>query len=371
MSEKRLDSIDEQGRRLEVAFEQAEAVVPQHTRRRRRKRFALAASGGLAVAIVAAFAIAGTGDSGGGGILTVEEAVAAVSKAAFAHPGTEPDKYTYEKSRNTSLGGGKGNGFAYSRITPITTESWSRKGEKKGWMRVTYGTGTFPTEEDRTAFDESNRAAEEYAKKHHQKTYVPIDREETFTCHTVLVNSEPLGTPGSVLRLKNESAIPTNAKSVYRRLLRLIREQPGTSSVGTQTLVWGAIGWAMEGGAPKLTPQQRAAFVGALLYVPGVRTLGRTTDPNGNPTIGFARDAGGRRDVLYFDAETSRTTYVAQTLTRPKKISFTVVPAGTTIWSHELLDYRHLDELPPLKQSKVTKNSMAWMQCPELRHTKR
>ncbi|MGH6622996.1 MAG: hypothetical protein ACREBN_03440, partial [Burkholderiaceae bacterium] len=99
-----------------------------------------------------------------------------------------------------------------------------------------------------------------------------------------------------------------------------------------------------------------------------VRTLGRTTDPNGNDTIGFVRDAGGRKDVLYFDANTSQTTYVAQTLTRPKKVAFTMVPSGTTIWSHELLDYQHLDQLPPLKQSKVTRNTPPPIQCPELVH---
>ncbi|MBI2691069.1 MAG: hypothetical protein HYX29_03890 [Solirubrobacterales bacterium] len=52
----------------------------------------------------------------------------------------------------------------------------------------------------------------------------------------------------------------------------------------------------MDGGTPKLTPERRAAFVGALALVPGVQTLGRTTDPNGNDTIGFVRQAGGRSD---------------------------------------------------------------------------
>lgn len=364
--------MDEQGRRLAVAFEQAESPGSRGVRRRRRRGFALATAGGLGVVIVAAFAILGrSSGEGGGGILTVEQAVAAVTRAAFAQPGTEPDKYTYQKSRNSSLTGGRTRGVgAYSRIVTITTEHWTRKGEEKGWLRVSHGADAFPSEADRLAFEKINRSVEKYAKEHHQKAYTPPDNEGTFVCHTIVAGFQSPATPGAVLQLKNDSAIPTTARSVYRRLLKAIPAQTVASTEEKYSHVWGSIGWAMEGGAPKQTPQQRAAFVGALALIPGVRTLGRTTDPNGNDTIGFVRDAGARRDVLFFDANTSQTTFVAQTLTRPEKVAFTRVPAGTTIWSHELLDYRHLDELPPLKQSKVKKNSMAWMQCPELRPTK-
>lgn len=121
--------------------------------------------------------------------------------------------------------------------------------------------------------------------------------------------------------------------------------------------------------APQLKPEQRAAVVGALAYVKGVETTGPTTDPLGNRAIGFTRRQGSARARVFFDAGTSLTTF--EDLVRPTEQQRVTLPSGTTTWSRALLDYKSVDEYPPLNETPLKEAGKLAMICPEIRHQKR
>jgi hypothetical protein len=136
---------------------------------------------------------------------------------------------------------------------------------------------------------------------------------------------------------------------------------------------WFQITTALRGGGVELSPAQRAAIAGALGFVPGVRTLGRGKDPNGNPTIGFERKFGNLRMRTFFSASTALTTYMDETLIRRTSRKDTGsffagppgLPAETVLQRYELLDYSHLDATPKLKPT--SSYGFAKEVCPEVK----
>ncbi|MBJ7354712.1 MAG: hypothetical protein JHC98_07795 [Thermoleophilaceae bacterium] len=298
-----------------------------------------------------------TGGSGEGKLFTVQDAVAAVVKTAYDQPATHANSVLYEKRVVTILGKSflqRSND--YSASWSEQTEIWHRAGDKKGWMRIAFAPPKFTSAADRKA----------YLRLHGSEPA----RSREIACRSVLANSGGSRSPASALNLPPNTEIPTDPKQAYRLFKRSVPHGyvgPG----GDNEVVWQSIAYAMYGGAPSLKPAQRAAVIGALAEIPGVSTSGRTSDPLGNSAIGFAHTVGGIRTSLYFDAKTSLVTYFGSVLTTPRKITGHIRPAGTTIWSQALVDYRYVDDYPRLSQTTLKQAGILAGLCPEIRHAGR
>lgn len=333
MSEKNLWSMEEQGRRLSGAFAEAESSK----RKNRRFRIAAVATAGIAALAIAIFGFAG--HEGAGGAFTVDEAVAAVAQAAYDQPTIKSGSVIYSKTRTTNVWSGINHPQLNYKVPAVdTTERWYRDGDKKGWIRWTFERG-------------------------------PSVKSRSLTCHTVIAGMGRPTEPANALHLPRKTEIPTDPKAVYK-LIRAHVPAGYMFENADDEVVWQSITYLMNSGAPQLTPQQRAAVIGALAYVDGVETTGLTTDPVGNRAIGFSRQMGSVRARVFFDAETSLTSYEDSVLTRPTKQQHVTVPAGTTMASRALLDYKAVDGYPPLTMTPRKQAGKLEMLCPEMRHQK-
>jgi hypothetical protein len=368
----RIDGVDQLGSKLSNAYSQAEQAAAGGARRSRTRRIAGGALA-LAATLFVVAAIVNRGPARGPErLLTVEQAVAAVASAAFDRPQAHSNESLYVSSRIVSAGGGRTRGVgAYTSLGSIKNERWYREGDKKGWIRTTVEPIKFASARDEAEYDKLNARVP-------KKNRTSIDpatwnaQSHEVVCRSALAG-RGLGAQDAVavLHVRDEAAIPTDPD----KALELLLKSSGAGYVGAggkYAAAWSSIGWAMEGGAPRLNPEQRAAVVGALAKIPGVTSLGRTTDPNGKEAIGFARNEGNTRQRLYFDAKTSLTTYSDSSVRKRMRVGFTKPPVGTTIWSYSLLDYRYLTALPALKASDPKKlDPMSAMMCPKIRHVKR
>ncbi len=369
MHDRRLRALDEQGRKLGAAFAREEAPAP---RRSRRTRWLVAAP--IAAVVVLALVLVGAfrGEAGGG--LSLDEAVAAVAKAAFDAPTTRPGQTVYAHSRTTGTNVGYTMGIGtYLAKHQSDIETWYAGG-KKGWIRWTSEPLVFATAKDRAIYlkvSGNSRGARRMQRRDMSK--------HEYVCYSVVATRTSAPTDAaSRLSLPRGTEIPTDPSAVYR----LIRDHSTNHYVGVggdAQRIWFAIEYAMQGGGLKLEPAQRAAVVQAIGKVPGVRTLGMVKDPNGVPSIGFERsfDDGRRRSRVFFDATTAMTTYFDETISKvqpagnPKTgrpvSGYFGAPVGTVVQKYEMLDYRYLDSMPKLK---VTDTPVARQYCPELRHQK-
>lgn len=301
MSEKRIDSLDEQGRKLSAAFAEAEASAL--TRRRAWR---------VAVPVVAAAACAfglfvGLGSDKDGGSLTLSQAVAEVSKAAFDQPGVSPESPLYMKSRQGQT----------------VFETWG-DGEQNTLMRFTPGWfGVDPGDCPKSYVEEKETKRPAFA-----KTYLNLKPGTEFTWEAA-----------DLYR-----AIRDQASGRYMML-------PTSSTVSSRkdVTVWFTVMSALIDGAPTLTADQRSALVGVMAEIPDVRTLGRVKDPAGRQSIGFVNDPGDGEMRIFFDADTGIVTWRDQ------------VVGGKRLPAYELLDYRRVDAMPDLEVTDpdITRECMA------------
>jgi hypothetical protein len=325
--------LDRVGANLDSAIARADARKP-----RRRMRPVLVAGGVTAVVAVLAFLMVGR--PGGGKAFTVQDAVAAVARAAYDQPQVQPSGVVYTKVLLTSASSVDSNGhFRYFYPARNVRETWYRAGDKKGWIRSTIERPTDKTVPARTA-----------------------------TCRTIFASIRINRDLSQSLHLPPGTKIPTDPSAAYRLLKRHV--PPGyIGTGGDDSVVWMSIGYLMEGGAPRLTQAQRAALVGALGKVPGVTTTGPTTDPVGNPAIGFTRIDSGVRERIYFDSRTSLASYAEDVVTKPlPRRRGGSIPVGTVLWSRALLDFRYVSDFPSLKNSPLSTPNYLLDECPELRH---
>lgn len=336
MSDERVPSIDEQGRRLAVAFDAAEKGARS---RRRALRVAVPV---LAVAGVAVAVLVGVGRSDSSP-LSLDDAVAAVAKAVFDRPALPTDRYLHIETLTTSSGGAgahdaKGKRVRIHTNNTFSQESWTKIGEPVLRRFVSYpGRPAGPEDAEKikrlgyNIFPPGNRVCVSQSAR-------PADAEA----------AEPMN---SAVGLPLDE-IPEDAAAAYRALLDDAKKTK--SAYGPESVVWTTLANGMMFAGSRLTDRQRAALVGAIAYVPGVRVLAKQTDPNGRPAIGFERTGNGFHSVVYFDSDTSLTTYVKDTVVDPSKVNDgrTGLPVGATFWAYELKHYEFVDAPPKFENVK-------------------
>lgn len=320
MFDEKNGSIEKQGRRLSAAFASAEASE-QTSRRPSRMKLSLAVGGAtVAVALVAVAVFGGVRSDGA---FTLEDAVAAVTQAAFDMPREEPDKFLYMKYSDLQTGVPEN---ASAEYEPFVVESWTREGDPTYWSRVTVESA------DRT-------------------------KKFAATCENKVIKTHTPSDSASLLGLPKGESFPSNADELYRKLLGDQDDDPD-GLYNAEDKVWDEIGMAMQGGAKMFSAEQRAVLMGTLAKVPGATTLGRIKDPNGNETIAFERINRGARQRIYFDAHTSLTTYMSKTVITPNEKWFPGMKAGDRVFGYALLDFRYIDALPGLKAASPGKVDM-------------
>ena len=336
MDDKRLSSIDEQGRRLAAAFARAEAQAPSRFPARRVLVPALAA-----LAVVAL--LAGIG-RGGDSALSLDEAVSAVSKAAFDQPALPEGSYLHSASLMTSSGAGgarlknRKHVWIHSNFT-MRTETWTRIGR--------------PVLQRTTNYPQKPIGPED--RKNIKLLGYDIFVNETYSCVTRTrkpATRHAVGMSGIFVPDAKLTEVPSDAKAAYRYLFERVG---GATAAESAARVWGAVIYGLMNPGVGIAPKQRAALAGAIAYVPGVKVLAAESDPNGNPTIGFSRDGNGLHSVAYFDRETSQTTWARDTVVDSSKLNDgrTVLPPGSTFWAWQLKAYEFVAAPPEFEDVKV------------------
>lgn len=357
MPDQRITAMDLQGRRLAEAFARAEA--PSTSRSRSVWRIALA--GGLAaIAISVVLAVGLKGPSQGPErLLTIDQAVAAVAKAAFDQPAYPRNKFLYISTRTQNLAGAGGipinghGGKGYHWLQTFDQETWTKLGAPEA-RRTTSWPAQYLTPEDKAA----NAAVIEQVRKsrrpgqpqnkfddYNSKKHICAKTSKklaTTKRSAVADDLGPLGPPASKL--------PDDAKQTYRYLKHYRQSKQTRQGHNANDYVWIVAHQLMQAGGPELTPAQRAALVGALAYLPDVRVLPGRTDPYGVPAVGFARTWVDRNEEVWFDTRTSMLSSMRQTQPKNERQMGGWIPAGATVWAYRLLDYKFVDKAPSFKR---------------------
>lgn len=360
MPEQNLTSMELQGRRLAEAFARVEA--PSAKPRRRGWRIAVA--GGLAAIVITVMLAVGLKGSSEGPekLLTINQAVAAVAKAAFDQPAYPLDKYLYISTRTQSLAGSggipvnghRGKGFHY--LDTFDQETWTKLGAPEA-RRTTSWPVKYLTPEDKAANDavmeqvrKSRRPGQPASKydDYNSKKHVcgrTSKKPATSKRSAVANDLGPIGI--------KPSSLPANPKQLYRHLKRLRESKKTRVGHNANDFVWIMAHALMQAGGPELKPAQRAALVGALAYLPDVRVLPGNTDPYGVPAVGFARTWLDRNEEVWFDTRTSMVSSMRQTQPKNEREMGGWIPAGSTVWAYRLLAYRFVDKAPAFPVAKT------------------
>jgi hypothetical protein len=99
-----------------------------------------------------------------------------------------------------------------------------------------------------------------------------------------------------------------------------------------------------------LTPRTRAAAYRMLADLPGIRSIGRVTDPLGRPGVAVARTEhdqgfGTVERQLVFDPETS-AFLASQMILRAPAAGAAILPPGTRLAYYALVTSGWVDKLP-------------------------
>ena len=96
-----------------------------------------------------------------------------------------------------------------------------------------------------------------------------------------------------------------------------------------------------------LTSAQRAGFVNAIAFIPGVNSIGEEQDPRGRSGIGFALDDGGLRSHVIFERASGVPVYSEQRVIEGKsRRFFRGLPVGTVIHKELQVERSITDRLP-------------------------
>jgi hypothetical protein len=253
---------------------------PRERRRTTRRRWGMAAAvAAAAVAIAVAVPAVLPGGPGGASPAAARalRRVARVAADQPPEPVPAPGQYLYSRitSEQTSLyvvGNGEPN-FLFSE--PLTRESWIGP-DGSGRIRETVGQITFPTPQDRAAWERAGRP-DVHAGETSDDTYRPGE-----------------------LFWRDLSKFPTNAEE----LLVVLEKRELVGGDEADWVTFQIIGELLT--ETNASPKLRGALYEVAANFPGVEFRGRMRDDAGREGISVAYVGGGWRQELVFDPDTSR-----------------------------------------------------------------
>lgn len=374
MSDDNIRSLDVVGDRLSEAFERSETV----TRRRRVRNAGFGAIAAIGLVVLASVAfIQFDGDR----VLTIDEAIAEVRQGSFElpNPGADQMLYTVEDSMWTAGAGTttrSGRRLWFNQLITVRREQWTNP-RRTGISRSSFIDAKYVSPQDEAMAelmqaenDRERRRIERAREKRGDRR--PVPRYPVSIPPFTKMDSggetkpDPLVCPvgpargwinfeGDPLSAAEVKKLPTDPALMYNRVAKATREF--RRNVDRDRWVWSTIHWALGSGANELSTAQRSAMVGAIAYVPGVRTLGETEDPLGRKTIGFFREGREQHDELYFDANTSLPIY-AQSINTTKRGRGRAEtwPVGSVFQKSIIRETKIVDRIPPtLKPKKYSR----------------
>ncbi|MGH8935268.1 MAG: CU044_5270 family protein [Acidimicrobiia bacterium] len=253
---------------------------PVERRQATRRRWAMAA-GVAAAAVTIAVAVPAVLPGGPGGASPAAaqalRRLARVAANQAPEPVPAPGQHLYSRStsQQTSLYvvGNDEPSFQFTR--PLTRESWIGL-DGSGRIRETVGEITFPTPEDRAAWERAGRP--------------DLDAGET---------SDDTYEPGELFR-RDLSEFPTDAE----QLLRVLEKRELVGGDGADWVTFQIIGELLT--ETHASPKLRGALYEVAANFAGVEFRGRMRDDAGREGISVAYGGGGWRQELVFDPDTSR-----------------------------------------------------------------
>jgi hypothetical protein len=365
MSELHLTSMDEQGRRLAVAFlreESASASTAPTFRERflgRKRALALAAS----VAAIAA-AVVLLSSNPFGKTIGVQEALGSVAARIALVPNTPADEYTHSTYINETVKQFEP-GYdrfmqPYGKFTAISRlrfEFWlSRK--RDGITRGDFLAPRFPSDADRKTWERVYTAEQKWKSLTKtmagRKQYAPLSKRYLKYVMSKM-NTNPFFDPVSELAQEPErgwinpdlkyhvgylsltqrqvDAFPREPRATYDKV-KQIATASGRGDGGVNDRIWRTLTEGAGSFDDTLPSDLRAAFVSALQYLPGIKALGRETDSTGRAGEAFEWESNGQNNRVVFDARTAVPIELVSTLTDPEESlnkSYRDLPKGTVV----------------------------------------
>lgn len=361
MSDDRRFELPELDRLRSGLLDAAEALAPPTPARNSRRWLIVPALAAVTVIVLALALVPGRERSP----LTVEQAVASVVEASFDAPVEGADQYLYVRSSSDLLTGRSipvRRKYDWLERTRSTRETWSKPGEV-AWIRIFNRPSEFVRERDRETAADAERAVRRDWRKRNGAKAPPRDvmslgalpdAAETIVCKVAPKDSWLVRDPErfAIVGVKL-GTLPTTPRAVYRLLLSKTARSIGLAR--RQDLVWQMIAGAMSEGSAALSPEQRAAVIGALAEIPNVKTFGEVDDPSGRPAVGFSHSSSGKTRRIYFDRATGLTSYTDTVATDGQPV------AGAGTWRLESFEYV---ERPPVLKKTRQRTLSQLVACP-------
>ncbi|MBI5309594.1 MAG: hypothetical protein HZB14_00995 [Actinobacteria bacterium] len=335
-----------------------------------------------AICVASAIVISGgEGDDDSLAPLTTKQALADVAKATLELPEPRPRQFVYSRMKYTfgaGAGGGRdldGKRIGDSRsLVDGESESWSSR-RLCGLTISRVLARRFPTDRDRENAERMDAVArhyyEESARKRAARGQKPLDSPLDWNQpgSEIVMQLPPAGKPkvligGERLTARQLRRYTTDPEAIYRRVHRATSGRRSGYAGGGALGEWGAIMAALSITSVDLPPALRAGFVNALAYVPGVRSLGRETDPEGRAGIGFELVSRGVRNHVIFEAKSGVQVYDEQQIVSRSGLKHSLGWPIGSVTHRQLLLERSIADAPP-KGKKIDMKLGGFVRCPK------
>jgi hypothetical protein len=243
---------------------------------------------------------------------------------------------------------------AFSFVMEGTIANWSPARGKQAWEGATKPFFRFPTPQDEVSWRRAGEPAKPGPSGGKRPGFVQRHRDPR-ALEQRPVPQHRIGGPAfwvlgrTALTVGDVRRLPTTPAALQRKLLSMRVPEPG----GHDTAAKARWLWAETPNLLAewpLTPQTRAAVYRMLADLPGVRSIGRVTDPLGRPGVAVARAEhnqgfGTFERQLVFHPESS-AFLASQTILRTPAAGAPGRPPGTRLGYYALAVAEWVDQLP-------------------------
>jgi len=338
--------------------------APERTARVRRPVTWTTAAGIAAIATAVAVATLAPSRPGANGpqpgseqALAAGQVLLAAARRAEAQPATT-GRWWHTERRHSGMipfPAGRGHG-AFSLVVEGAIANWSPARGTQAWEGGTKPYYRFPTPEDEANW---RRAGEPFkpgsgnrrpgdVQRHRDPRVLeqPPTPQHRIPGPAFWVFGNRTG-----VTVRDVQQLPTTPAALKKRLLSMREPEldSGQAPADTAAWLWSETGQMLS--EWPLTPRTRAAAYRMLAGLPGIRSVGRVTDPLGRPGVAVARTGydhgvGVVERQVIFDPDTS-AWLASQTILRKPRVGSPIRRPGTRLGYGALVTAGWVNQLPP------------------------
>lgn len=244
----------------------------------------------VAIAVIALWPAADGGGEGRGTPFAPATASAALERAADAAQDTserplKPGEFFYVHDRSAYLMSSAGEGGSWSVLLPTERETWTGRDGHGRYVAKDTGSPEFPGPKDREHWKAQGS--------------MPLARPPR-PVDSATFGTSGFGAGGSMLSYEQLSALPSEGKAMYRKLIELANGAGPSPDIEAFVIIGDLLRSA------PVPPDVRAGLYRAAAHIKGVRYAGEVTDALGRKGLAVELTDGEQRRRLVFDPETSQ-----------------------------------------------------------------